>query len=291
MLILGAGASKPYGLPLGRELRDDVIRASEEIALLSTLSKFSISEDDYFDFTTDLAQSGFPSVDAFLENREKWTAMGKAAMALCLLRAEATAAKRPFPPNQPKDHWYETLWTQLKAPSWQAFKSNPWHVVTFNYDRSLEHYLVRILCNNYSIKAQTVCRALPFLHVHGSLGDYDAFPFGGSIKDDVHDIASHSIRVVHDADIGKSEFAKVHQLIRDAERVLFIGFGYHEQNMKKLGLAKVRHSMFDNQVVVGTHKGIRAKAWEGFCKKHYFSFQAPRHGAGTISEFVTDWLE
>ena len=291
VLILGAGASKPYGLPLGQELRDDVIRASEEIGLLSNLSKFTISEESYFDFTNDLAKSGFPSVDAFLENRVKWTAIGKAAMALCLLRAEATAAKRLFPPNQPRDHWYETLWSKLKAPSWQAFKSNPWHVVTFNYDRSLEHYFVKILSNNYSIKENTVCRALPVLHVHGSLGEYDDFAFGGSIYADIHDIASRSIRVVHESDVSKSEFTKVHQLIRNAESVLFIGFGYHEQNMKKLGLAKIRHSMFDDQDVAGTHKGIRAMEWKRFCEKHFFSYMAHRHGGGTISEFVTDWLQ
>lgn len=291
VFILGAGASKPYGFPLGQELRDDVIRVGREISLLSTLSKLSISEQEYRDFTTDLAESGYPSVDAFLEHREKWVPLGKAAIALCLLRAESESAQRLFPPHQPRDHWYQALWARLKAPSWQAFKDMPWSVITFNYERSLEHYLVHVLCNNYQLKPHTVCSQLPVLHIHGSLGDYDQFPYGSRITQSSHEIASRSIMVVHESDWQKS-FREAQRQIDGAERILFIGFGFHDQNLRKLGMPSARHSIHNRTpLVVGTHKGIKKKAWERICMTYNMSFAAYKTGTGTLSDFVTDWVD
>ena len=290
VLILGAGASKPYSLPLGQELRDDVIKGADKIGLLSTLSRVPISQDEFASFATDLSESGFPSVDAFLEHRQKWIPIGKAAIALCLLRSEAKSREKLFPPHQPKDHWYEALWARLRAPSWQGFKQNPWHVITFNYDRSLEHYLVRVLCNNYCLKPHTVCSQLPILHVHGSLGDYDAFPYGGRIGAVEHEIAANSIRVVHESDVGKSEFTRAQTLVEDADRVLFLGFGFHEENMKKLAPNKF-NGLVEGLLVMGTHKRIKARQWDRICRKYRFSLRAYNNGAGSIAEFVTDWME
>ncbi|MEE4354131.1 MAG: hypothetical protein V2J25_14820, partial [Desulfatiglans sp.] len=133
------------------------------------------TREDYIEFADDLAKSGYSSVDAFLENKQEWLDVGKAAIALQMLRAESECKHRLFPPKQPSDHWYETLWTHLSAPSWRGFKSNPISIVTFNYDRSLEHYLVTVACNRYGIRPHTALRGItqfPILHVHGDLGPY-----------------------------------------------------------------------------------------------------------------------
>ena len=142
VLVLGAGASKPYGLPLGTELRDSVIRAENNFALYQRVLDVEITKYQYAEFTKTLAHSGFSSVDAFLEENSEWLEIGKAAIALELLKAEWKSINNLFPPKQPKDHWYETLWSYLKAPSWSTFKKNKISIITFNYDRSLEHYLV-----------------------------------------------------------------------------------------------------------------------------------------------------
>ena len=139
VLVLGAGASKPYGLPLGFELRDAVLGESTSVAFRTREGSSSGSRQEFQAFCRDLAESGSSSVDAYLEQRPTWTEIGKSAMALCLLSSECKAKDRLFPPNQPKDHWYEVLWSCLRAPSWHAFKAQPVSIVTFNYDRSLEH--------------------------------------------------------------------------------------------------------------------------------------------------------
>ncbi|MBI5393846.1 MAG: hypothetical protein HZA91_00965 [Verrucomicrobia bacterium] len=288
VLILGAGASKPYGMPLGRELRDDVTRGSS-----SALSSDIIIKRCGFDrlvyrrFKADLAQSGFQSVDAFLEEREKWGEIGKAAMAMSLLKAEALARKKVFPPNQPKDHWYEVLWQQLRAASWTTFKSNPWHVVTFNYDRTLEHYLVTVLCNNYGIQPETACKALPILHVHGSLGHYEESDFGRAVTPERVKQSAASISVVHETNPRSAAFVRAHRVIREAQRILFIGFAYHPQNMEKLQWRKLRE-MPPAKAVLGTHIGIKANQWEMICGSGKFSPAALRWGRGTISDFMRE---
>ena len=291
VLVLGAGASKPYGLPLGSELRDEVLRAAQNVAYKLHLRRYGLSKTDFEKFAEDLATSGFSSVDAFLEQRPEWTNIGKLAMALSLLSSEYGAIRRLFPPHQPKDHWYEVLWSYLKASSWQSFKKQPLSIVTFNYDRSLEHYLVQIMCNNYSVKPHSAVAGLPILHVHGTLGAYDPSKLGRVVDDGMPGEAARSIRVVHEADVEQSEFVRARQLIGAADRVLFIGFGYLDTNMRKLGYGQKADSVSGDPVIIaGTHKGFKSRAWEGVCHRYKFSAAARTHGGGSMSEFVADWL-
>lgn len=290
VLILGAGASKPYGLPLGFELRDEVLRASEDFPHAAVLRERGTKRSEFGEFAQDLATSGFSSVDAFLEQRPVWTTIGKAAMALCLLSSEYRASERLFPPTQPADHWYQVLWSQIKARSWTAFKHQPLTIVTFNYDRSLECYLARVLSNNYRIKPETAASALPIIHVHGSLGNYDDVAFGKPISDEILDAACESIRVVHETDVVQSEFALARKRIAGAERVLFVGFGYLDANMRKLGFDGAHDVKDVAKLLMGTHKGIKSQAWDRIRTLYGFSPEARAHGAGSVSEFVAEWL-
>lgn len=290
VLILGAGASKPYGMPLGRELRDDVIRGVAEKSVLGiVLNRFSISPGHYAAFTENLAESGYQSVDAFLEDRAEWMDIGKAAISLSLLKAEGESKDKLFPPNQPRDHWYEVLWQKLRAPSWSTFKSNPWNVITFNYDRTLEHYLVKVLCNNYSVKPETVSKALPIIHVHGSLGAYISSEFGKTVTPEMHKLSARSIRVVHEVN-RSPEFVHARNIIRQAERIVFVGFAYHMQNMKKLRWHERNLALLKRQIVVGTHKGIKVGDWAYMCSQNRFSWRALKSGGGTISELLKEIL-
>jgi hypothetical protein len=292
VLILGAGASKPYGLPLGSELRDDVLNVLKGLDIPAynlILRRCEASKMEFENFCTDLAQSGYSSVDAFLEERQEWTNIGKLAMAFSLLLAESRAKKKLFPPHQPKDHWYEVLWSRLKAPSWPEFKNQPVSIVTFNYDRSLEHYLSGVLTNNYSIEPEIVWDALPILHVHGSLGKYNG-SFGLPITEEMHKMASDSIRIVHETDLKHSGFIQVREMLSATRLLLFIGFGYHQANMRKLGLGIMNKIYRTPPTTLGTHKGIKAPTWKDLCKRYKFRPDAEKYGAGSISEFVAEWL-
>jgi len=292
VLILGAGASKPYGFPLGGELRDDVIKISQDKVGFESIKMLQGTdfEIDFFDsFINNLSKSDFSSVDAFLENRANWVEVGKLSIAYKLILYERNL--KLFPPNQPKDHWYETLWQKLKAPSWQKFKQNQLNIITFNYDRSLEHYLSTILNNNYDVSKSTILKSLPIIHVHGDLGPFKNYSMHSPaiIKE-----AADSIKIVHESDNSSEEFQVADKILMGAKKILFIGFGYHPQNMSKFKMFKSPIKYVDRtgayHKVLGTHKGFKAKAWERIWGKYNFFHAAKGQGGGSISEFISEWL-
>jgi len=79
VLILGAGASQPYGFPTARDLKQKVLRYDFENIISSgnpgplwgyLLDSFT--EDMCLKFSTALKSSGKQSVDAFLEHRDEF---------------------------------------------------------------------------------------------------------------------------------------------------------------------------------------------------------------------------
>jgi len=291
VLILGAGASKPYGFPLGYELRDKAIKES---VLGDVLDFLDMPLDHYYKFTEELAHSGHSSIDAFLEEREQWLDVGKLAIVYRLLDYERRCSL--FPPSQPKDHWYETLWHKMSANSWNRFKKNEINIITFNYDRSLEHYLGNILNNNFHIKIETAVKALPIIHVHGDLGLYKYEEYGKTKTIYEIKVASDSIKIVNETDISSKEFRKANKILIDSKRILFLGFGYHSQNMNKLSMFSAstrpgeRSSYTIDKLILGTHKGFKSRAWGRICDIYNFMPLAKDYGAGSISEFLSEWL-
>ena len=293
VLILGAGASKPYNFPLVGELRDEVIKISTNAV---GLEPFVFLRDTDFDleylekFTADLSVSGYSSVDAFLEKRTQWADLGKLAIAHKLIVYENSA--KVFPPDQPKDHWYETLLHKLKAPTWHAFKQNKVHIITFNYDRSLEHYLSTILNNNYNISKNTILKSLPIIHVHGDLGPYKNY---GRHSPTIIKAAADSIKIVHESDNSSEEFKLADKVLAEAKTILFIGFGYHPQNMNKFKIFQSPVKYIDrsgkHHRVLGTHKGFKADAWGRIFDQYNFYHAAKGQGGGSISEFLSEWIE
>jgi hypothetical protein len=293
VLILGAGASKPYNFPLGVELRDEVIKIiSEPTGIDTTLllreTHFDIKH--FRDFATDLSQSGFSSVDAFLEERTQWTDLGKLAMAHKLIAYEQKA--KIFPPDEPKDHWYEILWQKLKAPTWHKFKQNKVNIITFNYDRSLELYLSTIISNNYNVREETILKYLPIIHVHGDLGPYENY---GKHSPEILKAAADSIKIVHESDNSSVDFQLADRVLDEAKTILFIGFGYHPQNMNKFKMFKSPINYIDRlgerNKVLGTHKGFKANAWGRIFDKYNFYHWGKRQGGGSISEFISEWIK
>lgn len=76
-IILGAGASKPYGFLTGKELVEQAIR-DRRTPVLHTIRELGFSVDDYSKFRTTLRNSGLSSIDRFLEIRDDFMDIGKA---------------------------------------------------------------------------------------------------------------------------------------------------------------------------------------------------------------------
>ncbi|MBI3986762.1 MAG: hypothetical protein HY343_07575 [Lentisphaerae bacterium] len=260
VFILGAGASAPYGFPLGKELVDRIIHElnpeptdnRKAIECICKAADNYWSSVDLEDFRKSLVTSREQSIDAFLQHHPNFMRQGKAAIAWMLLNAESSNAQlRPSKEHKDKD-WYPQLRDLLSA-SFDEFQNNKAAFLTFNFDRSLEQFLFTTLSSRQSGKARPADWAaklrecLPIVHLHGELGIHPAFAesddkevveFGASVTPASLRAASRRIRNVHDSvDLDSDPaFQQAYRLISQADFICFLGFAYDERNIAKLRL-------------------------------------------------------
>ena len=235
VLVLGAGASTNYGYPLGMELiaRLSRLRGTTNLDELPQ----GWNRNDVEAFLTRLSRSGYYSIDAFLETERERAALGKYFIAYELKQYEIL--DRLFPPHD--SGWYQYLFNSLIIDGTPQFAENKLSIITFNYDRSLEAYLHTALQNRFQIdaaQAEEIMRGLPIVHVHGILGRYPEVPY--TDHRDVNDLVniSQQIQIIHeisdqDGEFCNEMFQKAHEMLLCAERIFFLGFGFHPDNMRR----------------------------------------------------------
>lgn len=117
-----------------------------------------------------------------------------------------------------------------EASTFERLTTNRIRFVTFNFDTLIEHRLASAAAASYPETSYAQARAyLDSLvtHVHGTL---EAPPEGEIGRFN----AQKWIAIVPQAQDDKM-LATVRAEIESAEMVCFLGFGYHEANVKKLG--------------------------------------------------------
>jgi hypothetical protein len=246
VLVLGAGASKPYGYPLGQELVNKIVSDAMNPGsyLDQVLGLCHIPEISIKTLGTELKASARPSIDAFLESRTDLLPVGRLAIAVELLFYEESARIHAT------DDWYQYLFNKMCAPSqFESFGTSKVSIVTFNYDRSLEFCLFTALRKSFQ-KSVAECvenfERIPIIHVHGRIGpsptDEKLLPYGTPMSPAVFqdfakrllpDIAKQ-IRIIHEVKDDMAEFKAAQTLLSQAERICFLGFGFHETNLRRL---------------------------------------------------------
>jgi hypothetical protein len=248
VLILGAGSSYPYHFPLGRELTDiicrDLISGSAQGKTLVDNTHFLPYQIDQFQQA--LLGSKQMSVDAFLEKRTEYLEIGKAAIALQLMPFEELGNLRtPRTVKNVRSDWYQYLLARLtEGVKREEFSKNKLSVITLNYDRSLEFYLFSTLSNTYGTDepaTKTLMRHIPIIHIHGHLGTPHFYSekgrdYVGEITRDSITTAMTGIRIVHENIDDTKELKAARTLIRQAQNVCFLGFGYHDVTLDRLQL-------------------------------------------------------
>src|SRR5260370_29716698 len=144
VLVLGAGASMPFGFPSGQGLLDLIVKQapSPRSVLGKNLLRCGISQDELQKFSKALQYANPISVDAFLEYRQEWIKVGKLAIAAALIPFEDES--RLFADGD----WYKYLFNALRAP-FEDFGKNKLAVITYNYDRSFQFYFLTRLLNTH----------------------------------------------------------------------------------------------------------------------------------------------
>lgn len=259
-LVLGAGASFPYGFPVGTGLRAQILREA---------GKESFARDVYQDrtrlrqFAEAFGQSQLYSIDAFLGRRaDEFGDIGKRLIAHVLLSCESTT--NLFFDHE--DHWYRYLVNVLGSEPWDEFDPSWLSVVTFNYDRSLEHYLYATLQSQYGKSATDVAnrlKSLQIVHVYGSLGEVwgdtaDSIPFGGHRPDHIAGFsisAANRLKVIPEGRDDGPTLTAARALVSGAERIAFLGFGFDATNVRRLGGPSIAPSP-GQKTIVGTALGL-----------------------------------
>lgn len=248
VLVLGAGASKPYGYPLGGELLENIVAILGDSNWVPALLQCGVDKEIIEEFKSELFLSQQPSVDALLEHRPEFRDVGKLAIAMSLIAHEFESSL--FAHARRGEGIYHYLFTQLNAP-WEEFANNKLSIITFNYDRTIDHYLFTALKHSYGKPDDEVAEALssiPIIHVHGFLGPLPWQETGGrpyvAINIPKHPVdaakqiepASKKILIVSEEEKSTNEFNRAFNCIKSSERIYFLGFGYHLANLRKLRL-------------------------------------------------------
>lgn len=243
VLVLGAGASAPYGYPLGRRLVTQILERLRPDSIKPgtyrrALLDRGLIHDEIDDFQRRLSVWDGDSIDEFLANQDSaLVKIGKMAIADRILAADR-APQEPDPPEDPR-RWYPLLFRHLAEPSDATLS-----IITFNYDQSLDRYLNTAIEASFSPQEQARAAAIrarfEIIHVHGEAA-------GSTIA-----IAAQSIVTIHDADEASERFAQAQARLRDARRVAFIGFGYHPVNLRRIGITDHVWSRGSPDLVCGT---------------------------------------
>jgi len=196
------------------------------------------------EFLNNLAKSKSPSIDRFLERSPGYIDVGKAVIAYHLMRCESET--RLYDPHIEGD-WYEYLLNEigLLSNGFDAFSKNKLSVITYNYDRSFEYCLYHALksgCDHPGEECAAKVRSIPIIHLHGKLGGLPELDREGRHYSDETDpsllqLAMSGIRIVSEPiEKDPGDFALAHSVLKEAETVIFLGFGYLPENVERLHL-------------------------------------------------------
>lgn len=246
VFVLGAGASIPYGYPSGSELVDQILGDVGSAAGSDFYQALEFDRQVLEEFTRALRDSSTPSIDLFLEKRQRLLELGKIAIAKCLIQCEDEA--RLHSANN-QDDWYPYVWKHLiTGVDFEDFSRNQVSFVTFNYDRSLEQFLFSRLGSLYGKTSNECARQLSqieFVHVHGYLsplpwqGGESPRIYGSQLDGQIVLEAATNLRIVHEAKSADPLFDRAFGLLEAAEVIIFLGFSYLEDNVRRIGFPRI----------------------------------------------------
>ena len=242
VLILGAGASAPYGFPPGKALIEDILAALNGYeqgfasSLSVTLKEAGETADRILEFRNALRNSHRQSVEAFLERRPEFITIGRICIAHQLKKCEN--------PEQPFGDWYEYLVGELLSCPFDDIGKHRLSIITYNFDRSLEFFLQRAVVHSYGktdLEAALAVKQIPIIHLHGSFGALPGFSLQGSVPFSIRTPTTllkecaARLKIIEEGAPPKDEdFTRAGEAIAGAERIGFLGFGYGELNLKRL---------------------------------------------------------
>lgn len=248
VFVLGAGASIPYGFPSGKKLR--ALLCDREWARRFSrdlVAEIGVDLSMHERFQEVFLRSSLFSIDAFLSRRSEFAEVGKIfiALELCALEVGDSVLSLNI-----EDDWYKILWNAMasNAHILKDLSKNQVRLISFNYDRSLEHFLHETTKNTFGVSdddAQNTLQSIPIIHLYGTLGKYDfshhkesRIYHPGLDRSSIR-LAANGIRVIPETRKDDEVFLRARACFEWAERICFLGFGFDPINIQRLGLVDV----------------------------------------------------
>jgi hypothetical protein len=242
-LILGAGASRPYGYPLGWQLKERVIQyclSKPRDAAPRTLLSNTHATLEEFACRFDI--DGSPTIDAFLAKliaggEHELSRHGRMAIVAVLSTYE-----RPFIAAR---GWYPQLAQFIGSDE----RASPLKIVTFNYDRSLEAFFCQYLETKFGTPEakRRFAQLIEIKHVYGSLAELPLLARNPATAVEYGSITGHGkwkgglerVKLIGEGVADSEAILVCKQWIRRAEAIIVLGFGFDPVNMALIGLDRL----------------------------------------------------
>jgi hypothetical protein len=270
VFIVGAGASCEAGLPSGEKLKGDIAgllniefedgwnQSAGDRQIAHVLREAGNGNINPYLAKAwrirDVVPTAAISIDNFLDARrgdEMMELCGKLGIVKSILSAESNSklgnrerGENRFTLQHLADTWYVNFLQMLtesvpKAEAGSVFDNVG--IVTFNYDRCIERFLVQALGDYYDLTEQEcegIVSRLEIIHPYGTVGPlpwqnrHNGVPFGSS-QTDLRAAAGRIKTFTEGLDDDKM-LTRMRTLIEEAETIVFLGFAFHPMNMELL---------------------------------------------------------
>lgn len=324
VFVVGAGASQEAGMPFGREFSnavaklidikygDGITRSSGDAQVELAFRRLSKSRDEptinpllrkAWQIVAGLPHAA--SIDNYIHNHSHdidipW--IGKLGIARAILIAESSTTlhfrdgRVDIAPvsNTFYGHLLRLLSTERPFDDLDHIFDNA-TFVSFNYDRTLEHYLAHAIQTAYGLDAQRAQRLVgtaTFFHPYGRVGrlpwmpGIDTAAEFGSERIDLESVANQLKTFTESTDAAETKALR--QAVASADRIVFLGFSFWPQNIRLL---------FDNPSakrpdVILTRKGISQPDLEAVLsdlQERAGDFARVREINGTCSDLFNEY--
>jgi hypothetical protein len=291
VFVIGAGASKEVNLPVGTELKKQIVDSlnfktqRNEIRGIIDPAYSPYSPGSSIDTTElyracSLIREAMPlaiSIDNFLDahaNNKHIEYCGKLCIATTILKAERNSDLFFDPRNEDmpslgklENKWFSTFFHYLtegcRTENLEDRLSSV-VLVIFNYDRCVEHFIYYSLQKYYGMSEQNAAKLVQHIeiyHPYGQVGSLLFMPgepkvgFGSTPHyTTLIDLTSKIKTFTEGTDEKSSDIQVIRTRISEARRLIFVGFSFHSLNMDLLLPRPVPVKNSDAEIYATTYR-------------------------------------
>lgn len=221
-----------------------------------------------------------PSIDNFIDSHRDSAVVaecGKLAIAAAILEAERKSLLYVDPErnrnrldfNRVANTWLNALFQLVTLNAQKGdlpTRLRKVRIVSFNYDRCIEHFMHHAIQNYYRLgqdESAALLQNLQVIHPYGTIGSLPwqgasmSLPYGSDTSASKVLQVSQGLRTFTEGtDVDTSEIGVIRHSVWHAQRLVFLGFAFHELNMQVLFETKNDSPVRGDKLVFGSAYGL-----------------------------------